>query len=182
MSTVGLIKPNVQILLMAPQRRDCRFPNKYLKVKGSCSSLPSRTLWIFLIVPVTCTHWDTRCPISFPCLLFHLEFLSPTAPQAYSRSSKPYLNQSPRLPFDTRKCFHLSRWKRLFFCRSRTSQPAGYCWKEHSFSSLANPWVGFQIDWALWSSSLFPFTDHPWRSSRRINKLTGCELEKNGHA
>lgn len=180
MSTMGLIKPNVQILLVAPQRRDCRFPNKYLRVKGSCSSLPSRTLWIFLTVPVTCTHWDTRCPTSFPRLLFHRNFLVPQLHRSTHDLLEPYLDQSPRLPFDTRKCFHLSRWKRLFFCTSGTSQPAGSCWKELLPSNLAKSWVGFQIDWALRSSSLFPFTDCPWRCSQRINKLTDCELGKMG--
>ena len=60
-------------------------PNKKFiqvtQVKGSHSSLSSRTLWIFLTVPVSyCSHWDTGHSFFSPwAYFFYNELLSPMA-------------------------------------------------------------------------------------------------------
>lgn len=94
---------------------------------------------------------------------------------------EPYLDQRPGLPLAKRKCFHLFRWKRPYFCRSSITQPAAYCWRKHLFPTLVNPWVQFQIDRLCG----FPPTPHlltPRPHSQRSGKLTDCELgRKNGH-
>lgn len=105
---------------MAPQRRDCRFPNKkFFQVPQSkrlLASLPSRTLWIFLMAPIACTQWDTGCPISFPSLPFHLGFLNPMTPHAYSCSSGTLLGPEPWAQIYWEEMLPFIQIEKLHFC------------------------------------------------------------------
>lgn len=160
-----LIKPNVQILFLAPPRTDYRFPTrsflKYLKVNGSCSSLPSRTLWILPVVPGAGTHWGTGRPISLPSLPFHLEFLNPVAAHAYSCSSRPLLGPESwaRICSDGKDGISVSP------ALLSPQVIVGESPYSHSSKSM----MEFQTDWTLW------FSSHPWPQSQRSSKLTDCK-------